>query len=116
MEMLVFLIRVSIRLQAWLTHAHTLSSVTLLQLSKLNISDNKLMGTLPSAWGSLEQVRMLALLFLHTHHLVTVSGARHGSCGGGVPISLHSSFGDWLLMIRCWRDLPLLSGPVCLMQ
>lgn len=55
----MLLVTLSIWLRAWQTSAHILSSVTLLQLSELNITDNKLTGTLPSTWGSLEQVKML---------------------------------------------------------
>ena len=43
---------------AFLTsHARNLSVVVILQLSQLNISNNKLTGPLPSSWSSLKQVR-----------------------------------------------------------
>ena len=40
----------------------------MLQLSYLNVRNNKLIGTLPSVWSSLEQVR---ILLLHLHCLTT---------------------------------------------
>ena len=57
--------RASIWLQARQISEYTLSLVTVLQLSELDISNNKLTGTLPSSWGSLEQVRMLNTLLCH---------------------------------------------------
>ena len=67
-EMLELLITVStsIWLQACQS-VHALSSVALLQLHEMNTSNNQLTGTLPSSWGSLEQVRMLSPLLLNMH-------------------------------------------------
>ena len=45
-------------------NAHTSSPLVVLQLSSLYISDNIIMGTFPSTWSNLEQVRVL-LLSLH---------------------------------------------------
>ena len=60
-----FFVRASIWLQAWQISDHTRSYVAVLQLSELELSYNKLTGTLPSAWGSLEQVRTLYMLLPH---------------------------------------------------
>ena len=58
-------------LQVWQMSAHILTSVAVLQLKELNISNNKLTGTLPSSWSSLKQVRLLYTLIFLVHCLTT---------------------------------------------
>ena len=107
----------SIWLQASQSSAHTLTSLIVLQLSELNISNNLLTGTLPSSWGSLEQVSMLCTLLLHVHFLITCRPLALvllpnslGSCSGGVDSLPYSMSGDWLME----RPAPLHPNLFCL--
>ena len=82
-------------LQALQISGHILIYVTVLQLSELDISNNKLTGTLPSSWGSLAQVRMLSTLLLY-HCLTTTLS--------------YSMYGDWLIVRSATRT----NGVSCL--
>lgn len=67
----------------------------MLQLSYLDVRDNKIVGSLPSIWSKLEQVSML---LLHLHHMTTTLPP-HDYSASNLFTALYSRVSDGMLMI-----------------